>query len=120
MIRLLLDKKRFYASVIMSAILMLHVALMSISPTRLFESASGCGVDSYIRVMDVASGEGSAPRIEGRVRASVSDTSSDSAANEDPLEHLFAVHHPSAASLVRMPHGDLLPDSIPSNLSSRK
>lgn len=119
MIRILLDKKSFYASIIMSAILMLHVALMSISPTRLFESASGRGVDSYIRVMEVASGEGSAPRIDARARAA-SAVLSDSAASEAPLEHRSAVIFASSAPFLSMPHGDMLPESIPSNLSSRK
>lgn len=73
MICALIAKKKFYASAMMSAILMLHVALASISPFKLFDTMSGRGVDSYYRAMDVSSQNGLAPRQTHDDRASESE-----------------------------------------------
>jgi hypothetical protein len=47
-------KKRFYASVLMTALVMSQVALASISPFQLFYTIANGGVDSYIRAMDIS------------------------------------------------------------------
>jgi hypothetical protein len=65
-------KKRFYASVMMTALVMLHVALASISPLRLFDTIANGGVDSYIRAMDISNvnslvtNPDNRPRLRGR------------------------------------------------------
>jgi hypothetical protein len=65
-------KKRFYASVMMTALVMLHVALASISPLQLFDTIANGGFDSYIRAMDIsnvnslAANPDNRPRLRGR------------------------------------------------------
>lgn len=61
-------KKRFYASVLMTALLMLHVALASISPFKLFDNITNGGFDSYIRAMDISSINSLATNPDNRTR----------------------------------------------------
>ncbi len=61
-------KKRFYASIMMTALLMLHVALASISPFKLFDNITNGGFDSYIRAMDISSINSLATNPDNRTR----------------------------------------------------
>lgn len=62
-------KKRFYASVLMTALVMLHVAIASISPFELFDNITNGGFDSYIRAMDISSINSLAVNPDSRIRA---------------------------------------------------
>ncbi len=62
-------KKRFFASVLMAALLMLHVVLASISPLKLFDSIANDGFDSYIRAMDISNINSLATHPDNRARA---------------------------------------------------
>ncbi len=61
-------KKRFFASVLMAALLMLHVVLASISPLKLFDSIANDGFDSYIRAMDISNVNSLATNPDNRTR----------------------------------------------------
>lgn len=64
----LYTRKAFYASSLMTAFLLLQVALASISPLRLFETVSNRGVDSYIRAMEISDDSAVPPKPATRAR----------------------------------------------------
>lgn len=63
-----LTEKRCYASALMTAILLLYVALASVSPLQLSADISQNGVGSYIRAMDITNGNALSSNIENRSR----------------------------------------------------
>lgn len=68
LLNVLIEKKKYYASFLMSAIIMLHASLASISPHKLFESLSESGVDPYLLVMEVSETKVSSLEQEGPFR----------------------------------------------------
>ena len=53
-------KRRFYAAALMTAIILLQVALASISPQRLTSGLLNNGVENYFKAMDISKGNLSA------------------------------------------------------------